>query len=494
MSIRVRYAPSPTGKQHIGGIRTALFNYFFARVNKGTFVLRIEDTDRERFEEDALQDIYDTFDWLGITWDEGPDKGGPFGPYFQSKRKDLYVKYAYKLVEKDAAYYCYCTQERLDALRKEQQKRKKGETGYDRHCRNLSEAERNALDEKGTAKVIRLKIPLEGETFFHDEILGDIKRLNKDINPDPVLLKTDGFPTYHMAHVVDDYTMEITHILRAQEWIPSVPVHLIMFQAFGWDPPKFCHLPMVLGNDGHKLSKRHGSTSVIEFRETGYLPEAIINYVSLLGWSYDDSREFFSREDLESFFTLEKLNKAPAVFDYKKLEWFNGQYIRKKTREELLSLVLPYLKKDGLVHDPVTPEEEKTARGMVQLIHERLRVLSDVSSLVRFLFQEVTLTREAELIPKRLDREKTLCVLNACNTLLSDFKSHPDDENETNFRNKASELNVKLGDFLLPLRVALTGSRVSPPLFESIRLLGVNKTKERVEQALSLLLQEKNKE
>lgn len=487
MSVRVRYAPSPTGKQHIGGVRTALFNYFFARANKGTFILRIEDTDRERFQEDALQDFYDTFRWLGITWDEGPDKGGPFGPYFQSKRKDLYQKHALKLVEKGAAYYCYCSQERLDTLRKEQQKSKKGETGYDRHCRNLSENEQKALDEKGVVKVIRLKIPLEGETFFHDELLGDIKTHNKDINPDPVLIKSDGFPTYHLANVVDDHAMEITHILRAQEWIPSAPLHIIMYKAFGWEPPKFCHLPMVLGNDGHKLSKRHGSTSVIEFREKGYLPEAILNYVSLLGWAYDDSREFFSREDMEKLFTLEKLNKAPAVFDYKKLEWFNGQYIRKKSGEEIISLVLPYLEKAGFVHHPLTEEEEKTVKGMVQLIHERLHVLSDVTSLVGFLFQEVELKEREMLIPKRLDKDKTIEVLQACNILLSDFEAQSDEENETGFRNKASELSVKLGDFLLPLRVALTGSRVSPPLFESIRLLGVDKTKERVMKAISFL-------
>ncbi|MBN2533828.1 MAG: glutamate--tRNA ligase [Spirochaetales bacterium] len=490
MSIRVRYAPSPTGKQHIGGIRTALFDYFFARANNGTFILRIEDTDRERFHKDALQDIYDSFHWLGITWDEGPDKGGPFGPYLQSMRKDLYQNYALELIEKGAAYYCYCTPERLDSLRNEQQKRKKGETGYDRHCRDLTETERKSLEEKGTAKVIRLKIPLEGEVLFHDELLGDIKTMNKDINPDPVLLKSDGFPTYHLAHVVDDHLMEITHILRAQEWLSSAPLHILMFQAFGWKLPKFYHLPLVLGNDGHKLAKRHGSTSITEFREKGYLPEAIMNYVSLLGWSYDDSRVFFSKEDLEQLFSLEKLNKAPAVFDFKKLEWFNGQYIRKKSGKEIISLVKPYLKKAGFIHEPATEEEEKIIKGMIPLIHERLHVLSDVTELAGFLFHDPVLKDKNEFIPKRLDREKTLQVLEACAALLSDFDSRTDTENEESFRNKALELQVKLGDFLLPLRIALTGSRVSPPLFESIRLLGVEKTKERVKQALSFLSQE----
>jgi len=487
MSVRVRYAPSPTGKLHIGNVRTALFDYFFARVQKGTFVLRIEDTDRERYVEDGLQDIYDTFKWLGIEWDEGPDKGGPFGPYCQSERKDLYSKYAQDLVQKGAAYYCYCTPERLVSLRDIQQKEKKGETGYDRHCRNLTESEQKALDEKGMPKVVRLKIPLEGYTPFHDELLGDIKTENKDISPDPVLLKTDGFPTYHLAHVVDDHLMEITHIFRSQEWLPSAPLHIIMFNAFGWNIPKFYHVPLVLGNDGHKLGKRHGSTSMTEFREKGYLPEAIINYVTLLGWSYDDSREFFSAKDLEQLFSIEKLNKAPAVFDYKKLDWFNGQYIRKKTDKELAGLILPYLKKDGIVHDPLSGEEEKIFKGIVPLVRERLRVLSDVSSLVRFLFQEVEVKNPDELIPKKLDKNKTLEVLKACLSLLTDFESRSDEENEVRFREKASELDVKLGDLLLPLRVALTGTRVSPPLFESIRLLGADKTKDRIGNAITLL-------
>jgi glutamyl-tRNA synthetase len=487
MSVRVRYAPSPTGKQHIGGVRTALFNYFFARAQKGTFILRIEDTDRERFSEDALQDIHDTFSWLGISWDEGPDKGGPFGPYFQSERKDLYVKHAHELLEKGAAYYCYCTPERLDNLRKEQQEKKTKETGYDRKCRNLSDEQRKALDDRGIPKVIRLKIPLEGETSFHDELLGDIKRKNRDINPDPVILKSDGFPTYHLANVVDDHTMEITHILRAQEWIPSVPLHVIMYNSFGWTPPKFCHLPMVMGKDGQKLSKRHGSTSLIEFREKGYLPEAIINYVSLLGWSYDDSREFFTLSDFEELFTLKKLNKAPAVFDYKKLEWFNGQYIRKKTPEELTALLLPYLLDEGIIHDPRTPGEETILKGSISLIHQRLKLLSDVSELVRFLFQDVTLTDKNMLIPRRLDREQTIVVLQAYRELLAAFAEAPDEENEKSFRDKAEALHIKLGDFLTPLRVAITGTHVSPPLFESIRLLGVEKTTQRVEQAITLL-------
>ncbi|HOV64609.1 MAG TPA: glutamate--tRNA ligase, partial [Spirochaetia bacterium] len=298
MNVRVRYAPSPTGLQHIGGIRTALFNYFFARANGGKFILRIEDTDQERYYDEALQDLYETFDWLGIHWDEGPDVGGPFGPYVQSERVELYREYAQKLVDAGKAYYCYCTPERLERIRKIQTANKMP-PGYDRHCRSLTDKEIAEYKAQGLKPVIRLAIPLEGSTRFHDELLGDIERENKDVNPDPVLLKSDGFPTYHLANVIDDHLMQITHIMRAQEWIPSGPLHILLYQAFGWEPPKYCHLPMVMGNDGQKLSKRHGATSVREFRKAGYLPEAIINYISLIGWSYDETREFFSKEELE---------------------------------------------------------------------------------------------------------------------------------------------------------------------------------------------------
>ncbi|MBN1697831.1 MAG: glutamate--tRNA ligase [Spirochaetales bacterium] len=486
MSVRVRYAPSPTGLQHIGGVRTALFTYFFARSCGGTFILRIEDTDRERFYEEALRDIYDTFSWLGIEWDEGPDKGGAYGPYFQSERKDLYREYAEKLVEKGTAYRCYCTQERLAALR-ETQSSLGGETGYDRHCRSLSVEERSEYEEQHIDSVIRLAVPAEGETRFHDELLGDISRRNSEINPDPVLLKSDGFPTYHLANVVDDHLMKITHVFRAQEYIPSVPLYTIMYDALGWEEPKYCHLPMVMGPDGHKLSKRHGSTSIREFREKGYLPEAIINYVTLLGWSYDGVREFFSLGELKKLFSIEKLNKASATFDYKKLEWFNGNYIRKKSHEEMKSLLMPYLTGEKLVGDPPTREEMKVIDGMIPLVHERLKVLSEITGLVGFLFREVEISDYRQLIPKRLDREKTMLVLKENLRLLEGFRERSDEENENRFREAASGCGVKLGDFLLPLRISITGSTVSPPLFESLRLLKSEVASGRVEKALHMI-------
>jgi len=483
MAVRVRYAPSPTGLQHIGGVRTALFNYFFARSQGGTFILRIEDTDRERFNERSLQDIYDTFGWLGIAWDEGPDVGGPHAPYFQSERTDNYRQAAEKLIELGYAYYAYDTPEELEAMRR------KGD-GYDRSGRDLREEKKREYEEQGVTPVVRFKVPLEGETSFEDTLLGTVTWKNEDIAADPILLKSDGFPTYHLANVVDDHEMEISHILRAQEWVPSAPLHVLMYSALGWEPPAYCHLPMVMGEDGQKLSKRHGATSLIDFRNEGYLPEALINYVTLLGWSYDDSREMFTSAEFEKLFSLSRLNKAPAVFDYKKLEWFNGIYVREKSDEELFPLVLPYLQEAKLVSTPAQAAELDVVRGSIPLIKERMKVLSDAPGLVRFLFQNVDGYDPADLIPKKLDAATTVEMLHACRKLLPGVTSRSDEENEELFRGTAGEMETKLGNLLMPLRVAVTGSRVSPPLFGSIRLLGEEVTLGRVDRAIEKLQKE----
>jgi glutamyl-tRNA synthetase len=488
MKVRVRYAPSPTGKQHIGGLRTALFNYFFARSTHGTFILRIEDTDRTRFDPEALQDIYNTFSWLGLHWDEGPDVNGPHAPYLQSERFALYKTYARELLQKNRAYKCYCSPERLEKLRAAQAEQKTS-FGYDRRCRGLTPEEQAAFEKQGITPVIRFKIPLEGGTVLHDELLGDIERANIDINPDPVLLKSDGFPTYHLANIVDDHLMEITHVLRAQEWLSSGPLHILLYKAFGWTPPKFCHLPMVMGRDGQKLSKRHGATAVREFREQGYVKEALINYISLLGWSYDAVTEFFTLEELEQVFTLEKLNKSPAIFDYKKLEWFNGMYIRKLSADDLADRLLPFLQKDGLVSDPCTDEELFTVKAAIPLLQERLTLLSDAPALVRFLFTDVKVEKPEDLIPKKLDAPETARILEKAREIMDGFESRSDTENEDIFRAAAEELGIKLGQLLMPLRVAVTGSTVSPPLFESLMLLGKEKILTRIDRARALLKQ-----
>lgn len=502
MQIKVRYAPSPTGFQHIGGVRTALFNYLFARSKGGKFVLRIEDTDRTRYGEEYEQNLYDTLEWLGLEWDEGGTKGGPCAPYVQSQRFDLYRKYAEELVKKGFAYYCFCDSERLDRIRKIQTMNKMP-PGYDRACRSLTAEEIRAKLEAGIPHVIRLKVPLEGSTKFKDVLLGDIEWKNEDINPDQILLKSDGFPTYHLANIVDDHLMGITHVMRAQEWLPSTPMHVIMYKAFGWEPPQFCHLPMVMGNDGQKLSKRHGATSCNEFRNKGYLKEAVINYVAMLGCSYEDGRDMYSLPELEKLFSMEHLNKSPAVFDYKKLEWFNGQYIREKTDEELFSLTWPYVANSG-IFGAIDPEKQKAAgckfenetylkptaeqkdilMKVMPLVKERLHFLNEIAGMVRFLFEEPAIPPLEEIIPKKLDAETTKnALLKACEVMpkIKDLDEHSAGEF---FRAEAESMGIKLGDFMMPIRMAVTGSRISPPLVGSIQILGIPQAAARIEKTI----------
>jgi glutamyl-tRNA synthetase len=489
MSVRVRYAPSPTGLQHIGGVRTALFNYFYAKAQGGDFLLRVEDTDRERYSEESLDDLYQTLNWLDVKWDEGPIVGGPYGPYIQSERFELYQKYAKMLVEKDMAYYCYCTPERLERVRKEQKESKSSVQGYDRHCSNLTKEQRDELEKQGIKPVIRLRVPLEGKTTFHDVLMGDITRKNKDVSPDPVLLKSDGFPTYHLANVVDDHLMGITHIMRAQEWIPSGPLHILLYKAFGWEPPVYCHLPMVMGKDGQKLSKRHGSTSVKDFREKGYLPEALMNYVTLVGWSYDDKSEFFSKEELEKIFDITKIHKAPGVFDYKKLDWFNGQYIRKLSDQELKEKVLPYLVKEGFVDEPITKEQDDILNKLIPCVKPRLKVLSDIVALSKFLFTEPEVAEKEMFVAKKMDlASSTTALIKAYDILKTGLDSDkPFEEIESEICDVAKEMEVKVNAVFTPLRVALTSSTVSLPMNDTVTLLGKEKCYKRIERAIEML-------
>lgn len=490
MEVRVRYAPSPTGLQHIGGVRTALFNYFFAKSSGGKFILRVEDTDRERYSDESLQDLYDTLDWLGVKWDEGPVVGGPYGPYIQSERTAIYQEYAKKLVDMGKAYYCYCTSERLERLREKQIAEKSSVQGYDGHCRDLTDEQRKELEAQGFKPVIRLKVPREGSTTFHDVLMGDITRENKDVSPDPVLLKSDGFPTYHLANVIDDHLMGITHIMRAQEWIPSGPLHVLLYEAFGWEVPTYCHLPMVMGSDGHKLSKRHGSTSVRDFRAKGYLPEALLNYVSLVGWSYDGEKEFFTREELEKCFSLEKINKAPGVFDYQKLDWFNAQYIRQKSDKELADLLMPYLKQAGRLDD----SGYDRLLAFVPGVRDRLTLLSDIVAMTDFL-EDHGEPDVAILIPKKMDAASSLSSLKAVYELVKDdlAKGRTDDELQNDMCDLAQRLGIKNAGVFNPLRAAVTGLQVSPPPFSCIHLLGEEKTYSRIERAIGILEREVEK-
>lgn len=486
MTVRVRYAPSPTGLQHIGGVRTALFNYLFARAQGGAFVLRIEDTDQERYSEEALEDIYATFEWLGIVWDEGPDRGGPYGPYFQSQRLARYHEAVQTLLDTGKAYECFCSAERLAGLRSEGAR--DGVLGYDRRCRDLTEEQRAAYRAEGVTPVVRLKVPEQGAASFEDMLLGTVKRKYKDLSPDPIILKSDGFPTYHLANVVDDHEMAISHVLRAQEWLSSTPLHILLYEAFGFEPPRYCHLPFVTGKDGQKLSKRHGATSVVEFRKQGYLPEALTNYIALLGWSYDDSREFFALNELERLFSVEKLNKAPAVFDYKKLEWFNGNYIRECSSERLFELMRPYLETAGLLPAGNETREAAIVRNAVPLVQERLKLLSEAPELLKFLLAEITENYAAEeLIPKKMDAAAAKALLNAVRPVVAAMEHYDDEQLEAEFRRLAEQHDTKLGNVMMPLRVAITGSRTSPPLIGSLRLLGTERALARIDAAIAKL-------
>ena len=474
MSLRVRYAPSPTGLHHIGGARTALFAYLLARSAGGIFILRIEDTDRARFDPVALADVYDTLSWLGLRWDEGPEVGGPCGPYVQSERVERHREVAQRLVDCGHAYRCYCDPERLQRVRE-------AGSGYDRRCRSLSAAERRQREERDEPWVVRFKVPLEGATRYQDQLLGPIERRNSDINPDPVLLKSDGYPTYHLAAIIDDHDMRISHVLRAQEWVSSAPLHVLIFQACGWEPPRYAHLPVVNGPDGKKLSKRHGSMSVGEFRDLGYLPEALVNYIALLGWSLDGERELFSLQELERSFSLERLHASPATFDADKLRWMNGTYIRARPVADLARRLEPWLAKAGAA------EPQRVAPAVADLVRERLTLLSDVVPMARFLFAADLEYDGAALVPRRLDPVRTERVLHRALDMV-DAACGPDEEAaEQAFRTAADELNVKLGDLMMPVRVAITGARVSPPLFGSMRILGAASCRDRLQAALGKL-------
>ena len=506
MSIRVRYAPSPTGLQHIGGLRTALFNYFYAKSRGGRCILRIEDTDQSRFDPAALDDLYEVFQWMGIGFDEGPQAGGNYGPYIQSERAGIYRDHARRLLAEGHAYKCFCSPERLEGLRQSQnqnQSRSQGQNqnqkqkqkqprGYDRRCRNLDGEEVARREAAGEAFVIRFKVPLEGESIVEDGILGNTRRRHRDISPDPVLLKSDGLATYHLASVVDDHLMEISHVIRAQEWLSSAALHQLLYEAFGWRPPNFLHLPMVLGKDGKKLSKRDGSTSIADFRKEGYLAEALLNHVITLGWSLGD-REFFSCEELEQLFSEGYLNKASALFDHKKLQWYNAHYIKERSDEELIELCRPYLVERGLFEVPPAAAHaetgdranEKLLREVMPLAKERMRRLSDISDLAGFLFvDEVDL---GQLLQKNQDAQETLEVLRAVHADFDAIATLAADAFHAWFEKLAEDRDCKLGRVMMPLRMALTGSKASPPLHDCIRLLGKRRALRRLEAAIELL-------
>jgi len=486
--VRVRYAPSPTGGFHVGGARTALYNWLFARHTGGRFILRIEDTDRVRFRPDALRDLLEGLRWLQLDWDEGPEVGGPFAPYVQSERLALYQEFAHRLLAKAAAYRCYCRPERLAALRQAQ--RQRGESpGYDRACRELTHRQIAEYEAQGATPVVRLRIPTEGQTTFHDLIRGHITVDNRSLD-DLVLLKSDGFPTYHLAFVVDDHLMEISHVMRGDEWIPSTPRHMLLYQAFDWDPPLFAHLPLILNPTGKgKLSKRKErgpggeeyAVMVHEFRQAGYLPEAIVNFLALVGWSYDETTEIFAREQAVAAFEVERINKAPAIFSYDKLTWMNGVYIRGLAPVDLAARLAPVLARAGIV---VAPE---MALKVALLVQERITTLNDAVGLVDYAFAD-TLSYDPEaLIQKKMSHEDTVRALAAAQHTLAEVPSFTPELLEGTLRALADSLGLKAGQLFGAIRIAVTGKAVAPPLFGTLELIGREKVLTRLRRAQELL-------
>jgi glutamyl-tRNA synthetase len=470
--VRVRFAPSPTGYPHLGNIRTALFNWLFARHNNGTFVLRIEDTDAARKVEGAVEIIMDSLQWLGLDWDEGP--------FFQSQRLQNYKDIADRLVAEDKAYLCYCSPERLDEVRREQMKRKQP-PGYDRHCRSLTKEQKVEIRASGITPVVRFKSPLEGQTTFKDLIKGEVTFENKVLD-DFVLLKSDGYPTYHLANIIDDHIMNISHVLRADEWLSSTPRHMLLYQAVGWQPPEFAHLPMILGPDRAKLSKRHGATAINEYRDKGYLPEAMINFLSLLGWSLDDKTELLSCDEIIAHFSLERVSKTAAVFNNEKLDWMNGIYIRNLDIDQFAERAVPFMERE-LPDTVKRPLDTGYIRQIMPLIQERAKTLDEIPALTDFFFVD-DIDYEPSALLGKLDPEQASHILSITIEKLDLLKDWTTDALETMLRPLAAELEVKTGLLFGLLRTATTGKTAAPPLFQTMEVLGRETSMERIRKAL----------
>ncbi len=487
--VRVRFAPSPTGYLHIGGARTALYDWLYARHCGGVFVLRIEDTDRKRYVPDSVQDIMDGLRWLGLAWDEGPDVGGPYGPYVQSERLELYQEWAHWLVAQGHAYKCFCTPEELDQMRREQQAR--GEPPrYDRRCRRLSPAEVARREAEGRPYVIRFKSPLEGQVVAQDLLRGEVVVAAHTLD-DFVLLKSDGFPTYHLAVVVDDHHMRITHVLRGEEWIPSLPRHKLLYDAFGWPMPVHCHLPVILDPSGKgKMSKRRAAQSglpilVRDFREQGYLPEAIVNWLARIGWTPPDEAEVFTLEEAVRHFDIKDINPKPAAAPYSKLEWLNGVYIRALPTEELLERLIPFLSHD-LGIPAQTLRQDERLRRLLPAVQERIKRLTEATALLDFLYAE-SLTYDPEmLIAKKLSATETLAALRAAREIIATVPFEAE-ALEQALRDKAAAMGLKAGQMFSPIRVAISGKKVTPPLFDMILALGRETTLRRLDEAIARL-------
>ena len=492
MPARVRFAPSPTGFFHIGGARTALFNWLYARHTDGQFILRIEDTDRNRYHPDALQDLLDGLRWLGLDWDEGPEVGGEYGPYFQSERLEMYQEWANWLIEQGKAYRCYCTADELDQMRDEQ-RANKGKIGYDRRCRYLSPEERAAREAEGRPWVVRLAVPVDGTVTINDAIRGDISFSNAELQ-DAVLMKSDGWPTYHLANIVDDHFMAITHIMRGDEWLSSVPLHWHLYEAFGWEPPIWAHLPVILSPSGKgKVSKRaiqnpDGSVTPVfvhDYKDMGYLPDAVDNFLNGIGWALDGETEIYDRETAIEAFSIASVQASPGRFPADKLEWMNSVYIRQLTPDAFLAALAPFLSADLDVPEEVLLQDPRL-RLLLPDVQERIKKLNEVAPWVAFLYaDEIIIENPTDLIPRKTTPEQTIAALTASAELLTGLELWDETSIEAGLRNLAGELELKVGQVLGPIRTAISGQSVALPLFIALAALGQPTSVERIRAAIT---------
>ena len=480
MKVRTRYAPSPTGFMHVGNLRTALYEYLIAKNQGGSFVLRIEDTDQERYVEGAVDVIYNTLKVAGLKHDEGPDIGGDFGPYVQSERKDMYLPYAEQLIAEGKAYRCFCTKERLESI---QQDNDFG--GYDRHCRDLSQEEIDKLLAEGVPYVIRQKMPLEGSTTFVDAVFGEITVENSELQ-DQILIKSDGFPTYNFANVIDDHTMGITHVVRGCEYLSSTPKYNLLYDAFGWEIPTYVHLPLIMGKDAEgnvsKLSKRHGSTGFEDLIKEGYLPEVIINYIALLGWCPKGNEEIFTLAQLEKEFCVENISKSPAVFDYQKLQWFNAEYLRAMSDEEFTEIAKPY-------YDSVFGDTAYDGNKLTQILKARTVQLTDIPDMIKFFKELPEYDKELFVNKKsKTNLENAPAILKTVTERLKALENWNCDAIKELLINLATELELKNGTVMWPARIAASGQTVTPGgAVEILDILGKDETLRRLNIGLEKL-------
>ena len=488
-NIRVRFAPSPTGIPHIGNIRTALFAWLFAKKHEGDFILRIEDTDQNRYDANSELAIIESLKWLGLGWDEGPEIGGNYGPYRQSERKNIYIEVAEKLIESGKAYYDDTTPEQLEDLRKSQREQKLPPR-YDNRGRFRTKEQIEESRKKGLPITVRLIVPERGKISFVDTVRGKIEIDAREID-DFVILKSDNMPTYHLAHVVDDYLMRITHVIRAEEWISSTPRHILIHEALNYNLPEYVHVPLILGSDKSKLSKRHGATSVLEYKNQGFINDALFNFLSLLGWSPGDDKELMSKIEIISEFDLSKINSSSAIFDINKLEWMNGVYIRGLDDINIIEKVIPILESTdesiGLPKKVKRPLDKSYLIKIIPLIKERIRTLNEVTEMIDFFYEDNIKNTVDNIIIKKFNSKDSIKILNKSIDVLNQTKLFNSESLEANFRTLVEREKMKPGQLFTSLRYALSGKKIAPPLFDTMEVLGKDKCIQRVSASITLL-------